>query len=1108
MIVIRRLLLLLGSVLIGMVLFLAGMVAFLDDTGYKRSAVWIADHFLDTRLVIGGALTLRLAQGRDLVLTVNDVALDAGDDSYHFSGKSVQASIRLRPLLSGTLWLNDLEVDQLFLKLNESDTSEAGQDAPGLLPFILARANIQDMVVEYQELPPGTLHHFSLNQLQLIDAADSRPISIQANGVFEDQAFKISGTLPPIDEVLDQVTPKPVELLVKSKHGQLHIAGAITDLMNGKGLDLRLNMATSDTKLLLEWFGDGIPDVGDLLVTATVRGDYEAPRIEEIDAHLQRGAAVDISVRGAVTDVYSGEGLLLHVNGHSKDPEVASWLLFNKLGQISALKFSGSLQEQDGTVFISGLDATATTPRGLSVSMLGTAAIYDGEHLFLKSDSGFSITFTAPTTAAANLFDRAGIPELGPVSGRFKLLISTDALGVSDADVSLGNTGALTARLQGQIRDIQLDGEATATGIGLQLSIQSPDVAALADTFGYTLPAIGSGKATMEVIGGLDALKLKRVDIRTVSRDGLQLAATGNVDRLVPGRPVTLDSVLFDITAKTTDLSKLSRLAGTELPKLGPASMSSTMTLLKSDLVFDDLKVNIGRPDQPTIRLQGKMTTQLHKGSSIQLSYNVAVADLVAAYTDRIPDYLGRFQGVADISDMDGSWGIEKFNLASSQTRLYQVDIHGGIDDLKNSDLANISVDFELKDPAGLGKALGIDLSWMKSYREQGQLDSQQDALVYNGKLLIGSKSSGTTAVRGYMRGDKPYFSGRISIPRLDLADFGFRVEQDTASEIIARPDSSGSDFLFSRKPMQVGFFNSFDLDLGVDIDEVESYGKSSIDSVIGHVTLQNGDFRIDPLRFVYAGGTMDVSFGLQAREPPVYSLKVFADDLVLGPMMAQVSKNTPIDGRTNVHLDVTANGDSAHELVSSLSGDINVELENVRIPSVYVDFLSLNVFGWVLSETSAGRKYVNLNCVLTDFTANAGELTSKLLVADGPDLSIGGRIDMNLRDETIDAVLLPKQKGRLFSNITPVKLSGPMKDPKVQAIPTQAAIKEIGTLALSPTIYLSALLLDRVWSSIRSGGTGGEGCTNVEKMTDEAEKAAKATPAGQNPVNHYLLSD
>ena len=63
------------------------------------------------------------------------------------------------------------------------------------------------------------------------------------------------------------------------------------------------------------------------------------------------------------------------------------------------------------------------------------------------------------------------------------------------------------------------------------------------------------------------------------------------------GNPVNLDNALFDITANTTDLSKLSDLAGIELPKLGQTVLSTTMTLNKSDLVFNALQVNIGRPD-------------------------------------------------------------------------------------------------------------------------------------------------------------------------------------------------------------------------------------------------------------------------------------------------------------------------------------------------------------------------------------------------------------------------------------------------------------------------------------------------------------------------------
>ena len=1097
MIWVKRLLLLFTAVLLGIALLLAGMIAFFTEADYKRTAVWIADSFFDSELIITGALTVQFSER--LVVNVSDVQLDAHDDSYHFSSKTLHADIQLRPLLSGTLWLNGLQAGQLFLKVNETTTQSFDLFDPRLLPVIIASAHFQDLDIEYQELPPGTLHRLSLNELRLDDIADSGPIIIQGDGLFEGEAFKLSGTLPSIEAVLDHDRPKPVELVITGEKGHAEITGSITDLMNGKGLDLRLGVAIPETKLLLEWLGDDIPDVGELHASGLLRGDYNAPRIEDVEVHLQRGKEVDVTVHGSVDDIYSGAGLELVVEGRSTQPNVTSWLLFGKLDQLNTLELNAALEEKDGHFYLSGIDATASTRNGLSVKVQGNTELYPAGQLFLKTDSGINVAFSAPTTAALNLLNVADVPELGPVSGSARLLISTDSIGLYDTDVRMGGKGNSTARLQGQIGDIPLHEDATAMGIDLQLSVQSADVAALAGKLNYTLPGIGPGKASMNVVGDLENLKLKHVKIHTGDNKGIQITAAGNVDRVVLGKSVSLDNALFDVTANTADLSKLSELAGLELPKLGQTVLSSTMILKGSNLQFNDVKFNVGRPDQPIIRLHGKITTQLHKGSTVHVDYSVAVADLVAAYAAEAPGYLGRLQGTAEISDIDGSWGIEKFDLASSQTSLYQVKMQGGFDDLKNSDLVNLQVDLEVDDPAALGHALGVNLSGLKTYRGQGRLTSKNDVIVYKGKMSVG-KTASTTTIHGHTRKDEPTFSGDFSVPVLDLADFGFLLEQEADTELLARPESSGKDYLFSREPLQVDFLNGFGLDLQINIDEVESYGKSSIDSVVGHITLNDGELKVDPLQFVYAGGTMDVVFNLQTTEPPAYALKVMADDLILGPMLAQVQNNTPIDGRTNVLLDITSSGNSAHELASSLNGTINVEFENARIPKRYADYLSVDVFGWALSNTLAAQQYVNLNCVVADFTADGGEIKSKLLLADGPNMSLGGRVDLDLRDETIDAVLLPKQKRRLFTNISPIRLSGPIREPKVVAIPAQAAIQEIGLLAFSPTIYLSTRVLEKVWLSVSKGVDPGEGCSGIEKLTDQAEKAKKKDQTRQAP--------
>jgi uncharacterized protein involved in outer membrane biogenesis len=520
--------------------------------------------------------------------------------------------------------------------------------------------------------------------------------------------------------------------------------------------------------------------------------------------------------------------------------------------------------------------------------------------------------------------------------------------------------------------------------------------------------------------------------------------------------------------------------------------MESELSVQQATVKLEGLRVDVGRPDQPAIRLHGNVVKQLHKGSSINIDYHVAVADLIAALLDRVPGYLGQLAGKAEISDIDGSWGIEDFTLQSRKTNLFRVNIQGGFDDLKNNDEVNISIDLEVTDPAGLGKALDMNLAGLGAYREQGHFSSTRDMISYHGNMKIGS-THGTTVIHGLKDKDYPTFSGSVSIPALDLTDIGFEVEQEAEYEVVATPGAGGKDSLFSREPFNVDFLNDFGLDIKLDIDEVESYGRYSINSVNGRVKLQNGDLRIDPLSLVYANGNMNMHLGVQATKPPSLSMQVRADDLLLGPAMAQVTRGEPVQGRTNLDLDISATGNSAHAMAASLNGDINLEYENAKVPAWLMDYLSVDVFGWVLSTATQRQRYVTLNCVVVEFAATDGQLNSKLLIADGPNLTVGGRVDLDLQNETIDAVLLPRQKRRLFSSITPVRLSGPIKSPSVLAIPVQAAVQEIGAIALSAPIYLSARFLESLWGAIRSGSDVGKGCSEVDKMTDRGEAASKS---------------
>ena len=85
----------------------------------------------------------------------------------------------------------------------------------------------------------------------------------------------------------------------------------------------------------------------------------------------------------------------------------------------------------------------------------------------------------------------------------------------------------------------------------------------------------------------------------------------------------------------------------------------------------------------------------------------------------------------------------------------------------------------------------------------------------------------------------------------------------------------------------------------------------------------------------------------------------------------------------------------------------------------------------------------------------------------------------------------MPKQKKRVFSSISPVKVHGPMNNPVVDAIPAKAAVAEIGTMAL-PSVFVSVKVIESLWSLLDDGDKVGDGCAGLVELDEAAEKEMK----------------
>lgn len=1098
----KRIALLVAALLVSITLILASAVLWLDEADYKRLLSWGAGHFLDSQLLIHGPLDIEIS--RNLSLSTTALSLQANDDSYHLSIGKFHASFRLGSYLrTGTFWFNSLELADVMLEARETTDADFKLENLQIPPVVVAQATISNLVFNYQELPPGTLHTIALDELEIGELGEERPVSLRATGLFEGQAFVLNGSSASIAQFLEGREPHPVQLELSSAHINAALKGTITDPLNGRGLDLQLQADIPHISDLVEIVRDDIPPLGSLKGSLTVHGDYAAPRLDAIDLHLQREREVDLRVTGSVADVLGARGLDLQLDGHSGNPEVLSWLLFRKTDRMKTVRLSGRLQGNAPQVALHELDAAAETSDGLRLELKGSTRVHAAGYSLTPADAGLAVQFSAPSLKAVNLAGVGNIPELGPASGALMLALGVDAIGIYKADISIGSSSDSLILLKGDGGYLRLSDAPDLSGVRLQTDIQTADLARLGKQLGHELPALGPARLRGTLVSRGPDLLLQNGKLTIGTQDKAMLLATGMFGTQL--RDPTRIKVAMDVDIQASDLARLGEPFDYQLPALGPTRITGRLDSRQSELLFRDVRLEVGAADQPTIRANGRVTTRLHKGSTINVAFDVAVADLVAAFRDRLPGYLGRLEGDAVISDLDGQWGIERFKLASTRTSLYQLNLDGKYDDLINYDKASINSSLVIENPEKLGTALGRNLSGLGSVHLQGLQKIDKGRLSFHGNTMVGS-TTGTIELNGHLQAGKPVLGGSFEIPLLRLADFGVgssgkHVSAEPARERPARPH------VFSREPLNTGILNTFDLDMSVSIDQVES-DELTIDSIKGELQLHNGQLKVAPLRLVFEGGNTDIDVEIKAVEIPEYRLRVTADDVTLGPLLAQVQKDVPIRGYSNLHLDVHARGHTPHELASSVTGTVNLGLENARIPNRYVELLSADVFGWVLRKSVSRKDYSNLNCVVLAFDAEAGRVESNTLIADGPKLALGGKINLDLGTETLDVVLIPKQKKRFFSSISPVHVKGPMKDPVVEAIPAKAALQEIGTMALLPGVFIPIRAVERLWGLLNDGDKVGDGCVNVDELRKMAEKEVSAEDAANREISEPIAGD
>jgi hypothetical protein len=202
-------------------------------------------------------------------------------------------------------------------------------------------------------------------------------------------------------------------------------------------------------------------------------------------------AGLELTARGGIADVVKGQGLDLHVIGHTDD--VAPLLrLFGSdaplRGRVAAQgTLGGSLEALQVTGLRLSLDqgASATLQATGQIARVapGTPMLLDGIALDVQG--------TAATAVLADWLRRP-LPDLGPIQGRFKLGGSSRAVAITDLQLQAGTAEHLRIAATGAIGEIRLGPAPRFRRVDLSLDAAARDGAILGAVLDADIPRLGA----------------------------------------------------------------------------------------------------------------------------------------------------------------------------------------------------------------------------------------------------------------------------------------------------------------------------------------------------------------------------------------------------------------------------------------------------------------------------------------------------------------------------------------------------------------------------------------------------------------------------------------
>jgi hypothetical protein len=241
-----------------------------------------------------------------------------------------------------------------------------------------------------------------------------------------------------------------------------------------------------------------------------------------------------------------------------------------------------------------------------------------------------------------------------------------------------------------------------------------------------------------------------------------------------------MKDLAFDLEAQSPSTESVFQLFDLSLPELGPLRARATLRDRGDFFTLSAIDVSAGPAESPAARVAGQIGNLLAM-EQIKLNgdFQIATAKLLGSDVAVGKSALGRVHGQFDLSDTDGSIGIETLSVEVKGTRLLSLSAKGLFDDIPHNDQLRFEVSLKVPNVSELGRELGFETDHVGRLSFMGWVSGSNERFQAEGKVQLGETDlSGT--LTGSLLGERPALRARLYSPVFHLADVGLLPDSGT----------------------------------------------------------------------------------------------------------------------------------------------------------------------------------------------------------------------------------------------------------------------------------------------------------------------------------------